>query len=302
MPAPTQPLGKIYTLKMARNLIIQWLKQEQQQDLDPDLVEGFLALAILDVAEIISGAGSDDYGKSADVTDAAGSTTTTLVAGSTYTHATRTVNKTAHGYTSADIGKRIAMWSGSRAGVSWIESITDVDSFVTKQSFGANASIDFAVFPAHAETSIDLSSYKIANITKLVSSTVKEVVKVGDKQFDNLHRFEEKQNKVFYYKHGQYLFLYIGTDVSSAGTLTMYYNSYPQRVVGSDNDNEFLDIRDNYSALYIAKAKNYCLEHLNIAAPESLTNLIDSKSKEARDNILREKGIIEQKNLKATPH
>jgi len=296
MPAPTQPLGKIYTLKMVRGLISQWLKAENQQELDPDLLDGFINLAILAVAEILSGAGSDDYGKSADVTDAGGSTSTTLITGATYIHATRTVNKTAHGYTSADIGKRIPMWSASRAGVSWIESITDVDNFVTKQSFGANASITFAVLPAHTSTTIDLSTYKIANITKLKSSTVNEIVKVGDKNFDNLHRYVEKQNKIYFFKHGQYLFIYIGTDVTNAGTLTMFYNSYPQRVVGSANDDEYLDMRDNYADLYIAMAKNYCLEHLGKTAPEALTNLITSKSKDVRDKILAERAIIEGKN------
>ena len=69
--APTKPLGKIYTLKKARSIIARWLKKETQEELAPELVDDLINLSILDVAEILSGAGSDDYGKTANITDAA---------------------------------------------------------------------------------------------------------------------------------------------------------------------------------------------------------------------------------------
>ena len=85
----------------------------------------------------------------------------------------------------------------------------------------------------------------------------------------------------------------MGSSVSSFGTLTMYYNSYPQNV---SEDEDYLDIRDNYIPLVTAMAKNYCLEHLGITAPEALTNIITTKTREIRENVLREKGLIEEKN------
>ncbi len=296
MAFTVKPLGKIYTLKMVKNTVILWLKKENQQDLDPDVVAGFANLATLDVAEIISGAGSDDYGKTASITDQAASATATIVQSATYTDTTRNILKTAHGLTAADIGKRIALWlSTTRAAIAEIESITDVDNFIITKALGAPGTVNYAVFSAHSTENIDLSVYKISNITKLTDSISKEVIKVGDKEFDNLARFDEKQNKIYWFKHGQYLYLYKGTNVAAYGDLTLWYNSYPQRVT---EDTDFMDIRDNYIPLVIAKTKNMCLEHLGLAAPESLTNLIDQKTREIRESILREKGLIDQKNQK----
>ncbi len=296
MAYTVKPLGKIYTLKMVVNTVILWLRKENQQELDADVVKGFANLATLDVAEIISGAGSDDYGKTANISDQAASATTSIVQTATYTDLTRNVNKTAHGLVAADIGKRIAIWiSTTRAAIAEIESITDAANFIITKALGGDGTANYAVFSAHSTANIDLSTYKISNITKLTDSISKEVIKSGDKEFDNLHRFDEKQNKIYWFKHGQYLYLYKGTTVAAYGDLTLWYNSYPQRTT---EDDDFMDIRDNYIPLVIAKTKNHALEHLGLAAPESLTNLIDQKTREIRESILREKGIIEQKNQK----
>ena len=294
MPSPTQPLAKIYTLKMVVNTIILWLKKETQEELDEEIVKGFVNLAVLDVAEIISGAGSDDYGKTAIINDQSSSVTTNIIQNATYTDSTRTINKAAHGLTSADVGRRISIWSGTNiSAIAEIEEIIDNNNFKITKALGNNYTVNYAVFSAHSSYMIDLSPYKIANITKITDSINKEVIKVGDREFDNLHRFDEKQNKVYWFKHGQYLYLYKGANVPSLGTLTLWYTSYPQRVT---EDNDYLDIRDNYIPLVVAKAKNYALEHLGMTAPESLNNLIDQKTREIRENILREKGIIESKN------
>lgn len=305
--APTKPLGKIYTLKKTRSIIIRWLRKETQGELAPELVDDFINLGVLDVAEILSGAGSEDYGKTGTITDDASAYTASVVVGDSYTNSTRTITKTDHGYTSADIGKRIAYFSdvgiaeGStpapRICIAEIESITDDDDFVVTKAAGADmASVQYGVFSAHSETNVDISSYKIANITKIYDSISKEVIKVGDKEFDNLYRFDEDQNSCYWYKHGQYIYLYKGTSVDAWGTITMYYNSYPQ-IFDADNETEYLDIRDMYSSLYIAKAKNYCLEHLGLSAPDSLTTQITGLTERYRDNILREKAEIDKKNV-----
>ncbi|MEM3091546.1 MAG: hypothetical protein QXD05_00210 [Candidatus Pacearchaeota archaeon] len=296
MPSPTQPLAKIYTLKMVVNTIILWLKKENQQELDPEIVKGFVNLATLDVAEIISGAGSDDYGKTAIINDQASSVTTNIIQNANYTDAARNINKNNHGLTANDVGKRISVWMGTTiAAIGEIEEIIDNNNFKITKALGQDGIINYAVFSAHSTFTVDLSPYKIANITKITDSINKEVIKAGDREFDNLHRFDEKQNKVYWFKHGQYLYLYKGSNVQNIGTLTLWYTSYPQRVM---NDDDYLDIRDNYIPLVVAKAKNYALEHLGMTAPESLTSLIDAKTREIRENILREKGLIEQKNRK----
>jgi DNA-binding protein len=295
MPSPTKPLALIYTMKMAVNTIILWLKKENQTELDPEFVKSIINLSTIDVAEIISGAGSDDYGKTVIISDAASSVSSLIVTGSSYTDATRTVTKTMHGLSVADAGKRISLWNGtSNAVIAEIVQVTDSANFIISKAFGEDISntVSYAVFSANSSTNVDLSIYPISQITKIVDSISNEVIKVGDREFDNLYRFDEKQNKLYWFKHGQALFLYKGANVVNFGTLIMFYNSYPQRVM---EDTDYLDIRDMYVPLVIAKAKNYCLEHLGIEPPESLQNLIDSKTASIRDNIMREKQIIEQK-------
>jgi hypothetical protein len=296
MSAPTKPLGKIYTLKKVRSIIARWVRKETQEELDPVLIDDFIMLAVMSVSEILSGAGSDDYGKTAIIADAASSLSLARIAG-TYTDTTRSVNDTGHGLTAADVGRRVFLYNDGddRYVITVIQSITDANNFVVEHAMGGDGSISYILFSPHSTTNIDISNYKIANITKIDDSISREVIKVGDKVFDNLYRFDEKQNKCYWYKHGQYIFLYKGTEVANFGTLTLYYNSYPQ-IFDANDENEFLDMRDTFADLYIAKAKIYCLEHLQITAPESLTNLIEQKSKEAREQILREKGIIEMTN------
>lgn len=290
-----KPLGKIYTLSNLVNDIILWLRKETQEELDPEFVKNLINYSVMDVAEILSGAGNSDYSKDVVVSDEASSSTTSIVQSATYTDATKNVEKSTHGFTAADIGKRILLWSGTtRAGVAEIESITDENNFKITKALGENGTYNYAVLPAHSSPTVDLSQYRISNITKIFDSINKEVVETGDKEFDNIYRFPTKQNKCFYNVRGQNLFLAKGSQVDSFGTITMTYNSYPQKTT-EDSDN--LDMRDMYIPLVILKAKNFCLEHLGMTPPESLTNAIDQKSREVRENIQREKSIVLQKNV-----
>ncbi len=304
--APTRPLGKIYTLKKARSIIIRWVKKETQEDLAPELVDDFINLSVLDVAEILSGAGSEDYGKTDTITDDASNFTANVIINASYVDSTRTITKAAHGHVAADVGRRIIYFSdvgiaqaaipAPRVCIAEIESITDLDNFVVTEAAGADmTSAQYGLLSAHAETNVDISSYKIASLIKIHDSVNNEVIKVGDIEFDNLYRFDEKQKRCYWYKSGQFIYLYKGTSVAAWGTLTMHSNSYPQ-TFDADQEGEFLDIRDMYSALYIAKAKNYCLEHLGLVAPESLTQTITGLTERYRENILAEKSQNDNKN------
>jgi hypothetical protein len=295
MPSgPVKPLGLIYTQKMAVNTIILWLKKENQTELDPAFVAGIVNLSVLDVAEIISGAGSDDYGKTAVISDVSSNSSSAVIAGAVYTSSSNNINQSNHGLTAADVGRRIIFWNGTAfAAIASITGIADANNFTVSNGFGSSTyNINYAVFSAYSTPNVDLSVYPLGNITKIVDSISNEVIKVGDREFDNLFRFDEKQNKLYWFKHGQTLFLYKGANVPAFGTLTMFYNSYPQRTF---NDDDFLDIRDMYVPLVIAKSKNSCLEHLGVEPPESLQTTIDGKTASIRDNILRERQAIEQK-------
>ncbi|MGD1007437.1 MAG: hypothetical protein ABR980_09435 [Ignavibacteriaceae bacterium] len=213
-PSPVNPLAVIYTAGMIASTIGQWLNKENMEGLDPEFVKSLMNLAILNVAETISGAGGDDYGKSVVI-----------------------------------------------AGISSNETI-------------------------------NISGYPILNIVKIVDSINYECIEVGSKNFDNLYRFPEKQNKTYWYKHGQYLYFYVGANVTSVGTRTMSYNSYPQRVM---NDGDFLDIRDAYVPLVIDLTKSYCIEHLGGQASADLTTAIANKTAAVRQNILTRQQMT-QKN------
>lgn len=291
----TKPLGKLFTLDGLVQTISLWLKKETEKELDPQFLKKLINLATMDVAEIISGAGSDDYGRTAVISDQASSVSTSIVQSATYTDTSKNILKTTHGLTAADVGKRIAVWIGTtRITIAEIATIEDVDNFTITKALGTDGTVNYAVFSAHSTTNVDLSTYQLSNITKIVDSTNYEVKKVGDVEFDNLHRFDTNSDKVAYFKHGQTLFLWSGDDVT-LGTLTMFYNGYPQETT---EDDDYMDIRDMYIPLVIAKAKNYAMEHLGMITPDVMQQIIDRKTSEVRENIQREKEVINQKNVK----
>jgi len=112
----------------------------------------------------------------------------------------------------------------------------------------------------------DLSTYNLSSILKIVSSTAGEVVKADSSEIDNLSRYPDKQNKIFWNKFGQSLSLYVGINVTNKGDLNMFYKTFPQL---HNLDTELLDIRDNYVSMVIDRAKNYCKEHLGIPIPQA---------------------------------
>lgn len=294
--SPTNPLATIYTIDAIVKTIAQWLKQESQEELDLEFIKTLVNIAILNVSETISGAGGDDYYKSVVIANSSSSVSAIIVTGRSYTDATKTISSPSHGFTSADIGKRIALWNGTtKAMIATIASITDTNFFTIDQAFGADiaGTVSYSVFSQFSDTSINLSSYPILDIIKITDSINKEVVFTSAKSFDNLSRFPEKQNKIYYTKLGQFLFFFIGTSISAVGTWTMWYNSYPQKVM---NDGDYVDIRDSYVPLVIELSKQYCLQHLNINVPDTITQAIENKTASMRDNILKRQALTMQKS------
>ena len=298
-----KPLGKLYTLIEVVNNIVLWLRKEIQKELDPEFVKVLVNLAVMDVAEILSGAGNSDYSRDVNVTDASTNFGSLVAASGGFVNSTKILTDVGHGLTTANhAGRRILIYYeettlapvGNSLYFNYIESIPTADTIKLKNSMeNIPAAIYYTILSPHSSEAIDLSIYPISQITKVHDSINNEVVETGDKDFDNIYRFPTKQNKCFYNVRGQTLFLKKGTDVSTFGELTMTYNSYPQKTTENDDN---LDIRDMYTPLVILKAKNFCLEHLQITPPESLTNAIDNKSREIRENIQKEKEIANMKN------
>src|SRR5690606_28364064 len=111
-----------------------------------------------------------------------------------YTDATRNIQQAGHNLTSADVGKRTSIWIGAtRAAIAEIELIIDSANFRISKALGIDGIANYAVFSAHSSSTVDISSFQLSNITKIYDSINKEIIKVGDKEFDNLYRFDEKQ-------------------------------------------------------------------------------------------------------------
>ncbi len=290
-PSPVNPLAVIYTAGMVAGTIGQWLNKENMQQLDPEFIKSLMNLAILNVAETISGAGGDDYGRTALLSDSSSSVTSAIGTDAAWNESANTVTKTAHGLTANNAGQLIALWSAApSAMIAQIVSITDADNFViTPCNTSYTGPYSYAVFTALPGSPLNISGYPILNIIKIVDSINYECIEVGSKNFDNLYRFPEKQNKTYWYKNGQYLYFYIGANVASVGTRTMSYNSYPQRVM---NDNDFLDIKDAYVPLVIDFTKSYCIEHLGGLASGDLTASIAAKVAAVRQNILLRQQLV----------
>lgn len=120
--------------------------------------------------------------------------------------------------------------------------------------------------PTQTSTVYDLYSYNLSGIAKIVSTTAGEVISLDSSEIENISRYPDKQNKIYWNKIGMNLSLYIGIGISNRGDLNMYYKTLPQL---HTLDNELLDIRDNYISLIIARAKDYCKEHLGLAVPQT---------------------------------
>lgn len=251
-------LSKIYKVKDVVNTIQLWLNDELKKQLDPGIIKRFSNIAVLEKAEEISLV-TDDYGKTANLSDAASSSTTTIVTSAAYTDSSRNIEKTSHGLTAADIGKRIALWiSTSRAGIAEIESITDADNFVITKALGADGTVNYALFSHHSGTNLDISDLKVMNIVKLHSSIHNEIKRVEPVEFENLSRSDFQ--KPSWYKHGETIFLFI-PESKQAGDLTLYYNTYPEK---KTSDTDYFDIRDIYIPYVIKRTKELCADYLQV--------------------------------------
>jgi len=132
---------------------------------------------------------------------------------------------------------------------------------------------------------IDISTYNVDKIIKLTDDVNGLILPAKDFEFENLANLPQKQDNIFYNHFGEEILLYKGSNVTAYGTtLTLYY--YRQPALASSSS-DYLDIKDKYVPLVLAKAKNLVYEQLKTIPPESLTSLIESKTAQIR-NLNRE--------------
>jgi len=268
-------LSKQYTLKTVRGLVILWQQQLNISTLDPDLVEDFVNLAVSDTFKEQADQIMEDYARTQILADASAAFNAATIIGTAFTHSTKNIEETAHGLTSADIGKRIIFGQVETATgvityitIATIVSIIDANNFIVSHSPGANLpqggppkNFFYAVLPSHSSAILDVSGLQIYRIRKLVDSISGEVIEVKDaREFENLSRYPQKQNKIYFFQNGETIHLFKGSNISAFGTLTLYYFGYPAKPA---TENDYLDIKDFHIPIVIQKTQNYIIAHLS---------------------------------------
>lgn len=261
------PLSKNYTLAQVRGLLILWMNELNISSLDPDLVDDFINLATMDCFADLKDTTYKLYGRTTNLSDN-GSCFAEPVVATSFVHTTKIITKSAHGLTNADIGKRILIFftddydapTSEFIGVSSIVSILSSSTFTIAHALDGNMSaFKYSVLPRHSELQLDLSALRIFAIRKLNDDVNGEYVEVNDaRDFENLYKYPQKQNKVYFYQNGEIIKLYKGTNISVLGTITLDYFSYPSLPAA---ETDFLDIPDQHIGLVIQKAQNYIISH-----------------------------------------
>lgn len=294
------PLSKSYTLATVRGMAILWMKQMNISTLDPDLVEDFVKLAVRGVFLENQDALFKLYGETAVLSDSAAAFLVATEATGTFDTATKTITKTTHGLTNNDIGKRIIFGKSvtgtgvvSYITIAIIISITNGDNFVVSHTPGvgiptggpANV-LFYAVLPFQSDLYYDLSYLNINRPRKLTDSLNGEVVIVDDaRDFENLSRYPQKQNKVYGFFHGERLEIYQGSNVASLGTHKLYYYAMPADPATED---DYLDIPDDYIPQVVTKTCNFIISHITKQGPGVTEGDKSNQSRQVKINQEKE--------------
>lgn len=298
------PQSKIYTLAQARGLIILWLQQLNLSTLDSDLVDDFIKLAVREVYQLNSDAIFKLYGETQVLSDAASAFSLAAVQTGTFNTATKTITRTPHGLTNSSIGKRILFGKSitgtgvvSYLTIATIISITDANNFVVSHTPGVSIptggpsnKLFYAVLPFTSQMYYDISTLNINQIRKMTDSINGEVIEVKDaRDFENLSKYPQKQNKVYYFNHGDRVEMFKGANVANLGTHTLYYYAMP---ADPAVETDFLDIPDDLMPQVVQKAQNFVISHL-----ASTTSQQTSKSVEDKAQLSRQTKMNQERDL-----
>ena len=108
----------------------------------------------------------------------------------------------------------------------------DVDDFLHLAVCDVAEMLNEATIPDYGEKQtvtqtsdvIDLSSYRIDTVIKLVDANNGICIEIPQKSFENLANLQNKQDNIFWYRHGENSYLFKGSNVGTYGTLSLYYN------------------------------------------------------------------------------
>ena len=305
--------SKVYTYQKLGDMLRDFLKEVAPDNVQPLALNEYISLGVLDLCERLNSASAPDYLKTVVLNES--SKTPTPVLCTSFTHSTKTFTKTAHGLTSADIGKRLvaSVTDLTTATIDYlltkIVSITSVNAFVVADSFGENKitsgalDVSYGVLPLTAYTTnkldCDISTINLDRIIKITDSVNGLVNPAGDAEIEGISYYSAslpgnslKQGNVWFTQNGETVSFYKGTSVSTYGTLTMFYYEQPILLGTNDPLTNYIDVRDKFIPLLFAIVKNLLYEQLQKQAPDSLTNMILAKTADIRASNKEETAAI----------
>lgn len=296
-------LSKTWTLKALEDVI-----RNLVNEIAPDKVQSlsfvdYLNLATSDVAEMLSSASQPDYGVT-DVQDVVGRSLTSQISVSESNKETKSL--AVGSVSELEVGNTVFITttddSGSVTSV-LITKITAIDVpgvQITVADLWIEYTGDVFVWkvPDFSNTLIDMNelAYSVDKVIKVVSSTNGLVIPVKDYEFENVLNLSQYKNSIVMNQFGNILYFKKGASVSTYGQMTVCYYRQP---IPMSADGDYIDIRDKYVSLVLAKAKNYIYEQVGVQAPEALTNQIDARTQAIRALNLEENATIKGRQTTA---
>lgn len=292
-------LSKSYTFGIIESHLRVLVDEIAPSKILNDTIMAIVNKNTLDIAEMLNGATIPDYGQTTALADAAGSAGTPIISNAAYTNSTKRVTYIGHELTSSDIGRRITLFGDSGLanymGIGTVAAIISSSVFEVSFALGADipsSSLYYVVLPAHSAAFLDLSALKVDKISKVVDSINGLLSERQDLTFEGLANNNQMTRGVFYNHFGEYLYLYKGSNVTSWGTLTVYYYRLPTLVTQTT---DYIDMKDKYIPLLIDKSKLDIYELAKLAPPKELTQTVEAKTQLIRQANADKSNILSDK-------
>jgi hypothetical protein len=146
--------------------------------------------------------------------------------------------------------------------------------------------------------SISIAGINYDKIVKITDSVAGLVVLQKDLVFENVANILAYNNSMFYNHFGESLLFFKGsTQAPATGSVSIYYYRLPTPVA---NQADFVDVKDKYMPLVIAKVKALVYEQVGQTPPEALTTQIESQSMAIRQVNMEEMALLKDR-ARGTP-
>ncbi len=300
-------LSKYWTIKRIKDYLRVFINELAPDKIQELALDEIIFLNLSDLVEMLNGASAPDYGVVTNVNPINSRLANSVdIKTGTFNSGAGTITRNNHGLNNSSIGRHILIWGTDRFNparqVYFYSEISEIINDNVFKIYPTNNSITddqiyYLVFGKYSDTYVDLSTlaYGVDKIIKLVDSINGLCIPVGDFEFQGLSNNTLKQNNVFYNHFGDRLLLYKGTNVATLGSLTLYYYRQPLRW---SNDNDYIDLKDKYINLLVAKCKNSIYEFLKLAPPEGLSQYIEQKTQAIRQITLEEQQLLNMRSNK----